>query len=155
LAANAVSRTAANLAHAFCNETRDARRYLALAAVAERDGHDRLAALFRSLAQRRDANAEGHLDALSAHDESGDADTADNLRTAIAGALHDDADLYPGMARTARDEGFDDIADWFETVAKSRRSHAQRFQRVLDRLTQSSVVGFGTLDSISAKCGPR
>jgi len=42
--------------------------------------------------------------------------------------------MYPGMARTAREEGFDEIADWFETLAKAEKSHAGRFQRALDTL---------------------
>ena len=43
-------------------------------------------------------------------------------------------DMYPGMAKDARDEGFDEIADWFETLAKAERSHANRFQKALDAL---------------------
>ena len=42
--------------------------------------------------------------------------------------------MYPGMAKTAREEGFDEIADWFETLAKAERSHANRFQKALDGL---------------------
>ena len=60
--------------------------------------------------------------------------TADNLKAAIAGETHEYTDMYPGMARTARDEGFDEIADWFETLAKAERSHANRFQKALDEL---------------------
>jgi rubrerythrin len=144
--ADAVSRTVANLAYAYSSETLASRRYLAFAAIAEQEGQDRLATMFRSLAQRRGQHAKGHLEALGAYEEYGRtaSSTADHLRAAIASALHDYTDWYPGMARTARDEGFDDIADWFETVAKSRRSHAQRFQRALEGLTRPAVVGFGT-----------
>ena len=60
--------------------------------------------------------------------------TSDNLRAAIAGETHEYTDMYPGMARTARQEGFDEIADWFETLAKAEKSHAGRFQRALDGL---------------------
>jgi rubrerythrin len=42
--------------------------------------------------------------------------------------------MYPGMAKTARDESFGEIADWFETLAKAERSHANRFQKALDSL---------------------
>ena len=56
----------------------------------------------------------------------------DNLKAAIAGETHEYTDMYPGMARTARDEGFDEIADWFETLAKAEKSHAGRFQKALD-----------------------
>jgi rubrerythrin len=60
--------------------------------------------------------------------------TADNLKTAIAGETHEYTDMYPGMAKSAREEGFDEIADWFETLAKAERSHANRFQKALDAL---------------------
>jgi rubrerythrin len=55
-----------------------------------------------------------------------------NLKAAIAGETHEYTDMYPGMARTARDEGHDEIADWFETLAKAEKSHAGRFQRALE-----------------------
>jgi rubrerythrin len=60
--------------------------------------------------------------------------TRDNLKTAIAGETHEYTDMYPGMARAARDEGFEEIGDWFETLAKAERSHANRFQKSLDAL---------------------
>ena len=60
--------------------------------------------------------------------------TGDNLKAAIAGETHEYTDMYPGMAKSARDEGFEGIADWFETLAKAERSHANRFQKALDGL---------------------
>ncbi len=42
--------------------------------------------------------------------------------------------MYPGMAKVAREEGFEEIANWFETLAKAERSHATRFQKALDGL---------------------
>ena len=57
-----------------------------------------------------------------------------NLKSAVAGETHEYTDMYPGMAKAARDEGFDEIADWFETLAKAERSHANRFQKALDVL---------------------
>ena len=58
----------------------------------------------------------------------------DNLKSAIASETHEYTNMYSGMAKTARDEGFDEIADWFETLAKAERSHANRFQKALDAL---------------------
>ena len=63
--------------------------------------------------------------------------TSDNLKAAIAGETHEYTDMYPGMARTAREEGFDEIADWFETLAKAEKTHAGRFQKALDTLELS------------------
>ena len=60
--------------------------------------------------------------------------TSSNLKAAIAGETHEYTDMYPGMAKSARDECFDEIADWFETLAKAEKSHAGRFQKALDSL---------------------
>ena len=57
-----------------------------------------------------------------------------NLATAVAGETHEYTDMYPGMAKDARSEGFDEIADWFETLAKAERSHANRYQKALKEL---------------------
>ena len=61
-------------------------------------------------------------------------DTENNLKAAVAGETHEYTDMYPGMAKDARDEGFEEIADWMETLAKAERSHANRFQKALDSL---------------------
>ena len=57
-----------------------------------------------------------------------------NLAAAVAGETYEYTDMYPGMARTAREEGFGQIANWFETLAKAEKSHAGRFQQGLDSL---------------------
>jgi rubrerythrin len=95
-----------------------------------------VAALFRSTAEGETGHAHGHLDYLS---QVGDPATdlpigssRQNLKAAVAGETHEYTDMYPGMAKAARDEGFDEISDWFETLAKAERSHANRFQRALD-----------------------
>ena len=61
--------------------------------------------------------------------------TEANLKAAIAGETHEYTDMYPGMAKTAREEGFAEIADWFETLAKAERSHAGRFNEMLKSIT--------------------
>ena len=58
----------------------------------------------------------------------------DNLKAAVAGETHEYTDMYPGMAKSAREEGFDEIADWFETLAKVERSHANRYVKALEAL---------------------
>ena len=61
-------------------------------------------------------------------------DTESNLKAAVAGETHEYTDMYPGMAKDARDEGFEEIADWFETLAKAEKSHAGKFQKTLDSI---------------------
>jgi len=97
-----------------------------------------VSALFRSTAEGETGHAHGHLEYL---EETGDpatglpmGSTVENLRTAIASETYEYTDMYPGMAKVAREEGFDEIADWLETLAKAERSHAHRFQKALDTL---------------------
>lgn len=132
------TRTEDNLKAAFAGESQANRRYLYFAQKADVEGYNDVAAVFRSTAEGETGHAHGHLDYLK---ETGDPATGEpiggtrlNLKAAIAGETHEYTDMYPGMARTARDEGFDEIADWFETLAKAEKSHAGRFQRALDTL---------------------
>jgi rubrerythrin len=132
------SRTAENLKAAFSGESQANRRYLYFAQKADIEGHSDISAVFRSTAEGETGHAHGHLEYL---EEVGDpatdlpiGATPENLAAAIAGETHEYADMYPGMARTAREEGFDEIAEWFETLAKAEKSHAGRFQRALDTL---------------------
>jgi rubrerythrin len=130
------SKTADNLKAAFAGESQANRRYLYFAQKADIEGAPDVAAVFRSTAEGETGHAHGHLEYL---EEVGDpatgepmGETEDNLKGAIQGETHEYTDMYPGMARTARDEGFDEIADWFETLAKAEKSHAGKFQRTLD-----------------------
>jgi rubrerythrin len=130
------SKTEENLKAAFAGESQANRRYLYFAQKADIEGHNDVAAVFRSTAEGETGHAHGHLEYL---EESGDpatglpiGDTIANLKASIAGETHEYTDMYPGMAKAARDEGFDEIADWFETLAKAEKSHAGKFQKTLD-----------------------
>ena len=132
------SKTVQNLKDAFAGESQANRRYLYFAAKADVEGENDVAAGFRSTAEGETGHAHGHLEYL---EEVGDpatglpmGDTRKNLLASIEGETHEYTDMYPGMAKTARDEGFEEIADWFETLAKAERSHANRFQKALDAL---------------------
>ena len=132
------SKTEQSLRDAFAGESQANRRYLYFANKADIEGQNDVAALFRSTAEGETGHAHGHLDFLKkAGDPATDlpiGDTSLNLKAAIAGETHEYTDMYPGMARTAREEGFEEVADWFETLARAERSHANRFQKALDTL---------------------
>jgi rubrerythrin len=132
------TKTHDNLKAAFAGESQANRRYLYFANKADVEGQTEVAALFRSTAEGETGHAHGHLDYLA---EVGDPATdlpigssSNNLKAAVAGETHEYTDMYPGMAKTARDEGFDEIADWFETLAKAERSHANKFAKALEQL---------------------
>jgi rubrerythrin len=132
------SKTHANLKAAFASESQANRRYLYFAAKADVEGENDVAAVFRSTAEGETGHAHGHLEYLEAcGDPMTDLPfgrTRENLKASIAGETHEFTDMYPGMAKVAREEGFGEIADWFETLAKAERSHANRFQKALDAL---------------------
>lgn len=133
------SRTEENLKAAFASEALANRRFLYFAQKADVEGYNDVAAVFRSTAEGETGHAHGHLEYLESCSDPATGlpfgDTASNLRSAIAGETHDSVQTYPVMARIARDEGFEEIADWFETLAKAERSHANRFQKALDELS--------------------
>ena len=132
------SKTHENLKAAFAGESQANRRYLYFANKADVEGYNDVSTVFRSTAEGETGHAHGHLDYMALVGDPATGlpigDTADNLRAAIAGETHEYTDMYPGMAKTAREEGFDEIADWFETLAKAERSHANRFRKALDSL---------------------
>ena len=132
------SKTEENLKAAFAGESQANRRYLYFANKADIEGQNDVAALFRSTAEGETGHAHGHLEYL---EQVGDPATGlpigssrQNLTASVAGETHEYTDMYPGMAKSARDEGFEEIADWFQTLAKAERSHANRFQKALDTL---------------------
>ena len=132
------SKTLQNLKDAFAGESMANRRYLYFARLADVEGQPDIAGLFRDTAEGETGHAHGHLDYLR---KVGDpatglpiGETKLNLRAAIHGETHEYTDMYPGMAKTAREEGFTEIADWFETLARAEKSHAGRFQKGLDTL---------------------
>ena len=132
------TKTHDNLKDAFAGESQANRRYLYFAKIADVEGEPDVAGLFRDTAEGETGHAHGHLDYLR---QVGDPATGEpigatdkNLKAAVAGETFEYTDMYPGMAKTARDEGFTEIADWFETLAKAEKSHAGRFQQALDNL---------------------
>lgn len=132
------TKTADNLKEAFAGESMANRRYLYFARQARTEGHTDVADLFEDNAKAETGHAFGHLDHLThvADPATGEpiGDTEKNLMSAVAGETYEFTAMYPGFAKTARDEGFDEIADWFSTLARAEKTHAGRFQKGLDGL---------------------
>jgi len=127
-----------NLKHAFAGESQANRRYLYFARVADIEGYPDVGGLFRDTSEAETGHAFGHLDFLK---EVGDpctgvpiGTTAKNLKSAVEGETYEYTEMYPGFAKTARDEGLSELAEWFETLAKAEKSHAGRFAKGLDTL---------------------
>ena len=132
------SKTHDNLKAAFAGESQANRRYLYFARQADIEGYPDVGGLFRDTAEAETGHAHGHLDHLkSVGDPATDkpiGSTEKNLASAVAGETYEYTEMYPGMARSARDEGFKDVAEWFETLAKAEKSHAGRFTKGLQSL---------------------
>src|ERR1043165_434161 len=135
------SKTLENLKQAFAVESQANRRYLYFARRPDIEGYPEIGELFRDTSEAETGHAFGHLDFLK---EAGDpvtdlafGDTPQNLQSAIESETYEYTQMYPGMAKTARDEGFAELAEWFETLAKAERSHANRFTKGLDTLKQA------------------
>jgi rubrerythrin len=133
------TKTHDNLKHAFAGESQANRRYLYFARRADIEGYPDVGGLFRDTSEAETGHAFGHMDFLKpVGDPATDipfGNTKDNLKSAIEGETYEYTQMYPGMAKTAREEGFAEIAEWFETLAKAERSHANRFQKALDGLS--------------------
>jgi len=134
------SKTHDNLKAAFAGESQANRRYLYFAREADVEGRPDIAGLFRDTAEGETGHAHGHLDFIR---EVGDPATGEpigstelNLASAVAGETYEYTQMYPGFAKTARDEGHLEIAEWFETLAKAEKAHAGRFAKGLAQVKE-------------------
>lgn len=134
------SKTHQNLKDAFAGESQANRRYLYFARVADIEGYPEVGGLFRDTSEAETGHAFGHLDFLK---KVGDpathlpiGGTKENLKASAEGETYEYTQMYPGMAKTAREEGFSEIAEWFETLAKAERSHAGRFNKAIEALKE-------------------
>jgi rubrerythrin len=132
------SKSHENLKTAFAAESQANRRYLYFARMADIEGYPDMGGLFRDTSEAETGHAFGHLDFLK---EVGDpvtdvpiGTTEKNLRSAVEGETYEYTEMYPGFAKTARQEGFNELAEWFETLAKAEKSHAGRFTKGLTQI---------------------
>ena len=132
------SQTHQNLKDAFAGESQANRRYLYFAQKADVEGYADVAALFRTIADGETGHANGHFDFLA---KVGDpvtdepvGTTSKNLNSAVVGETYEYTEMYPGFAKSARDEGFEDIGEWLETLARAEKSHAGKFAKALENL---------------------
>lgn len=139
MAGLAGSKTHENLKDAFAGESQANSRYLWFAQKADVDGFPEIAAVFRSIADSETGHAFGILEYLA---EIGDpasdepiGDTEENVKSSILSETYEYSEKYPIFAKTARDEGFSEIADWFESLARAEKSHALRLADALKSIS--------------------
>ena len=136
------TRTEENLRAAFAAESQTNRRYLYFAQQADIEGDTEAAEFFRAAAEAETGHAFGHLEFL---EKTGDPVTGKplgttqlNLDAALALEQAEADKSYPEMARIAREEGLEDVAAWFESLARVEKAHAQRIERLIARAHPAS-----------------
>jgi rubrerythrin len=127
-----------NLREAFAGEAQANRRYLYFARAADIEGYPEVGGLFRDIAEAETGHAFGHMDFLKRVADPVTlvpiGRTDQNLKSAVEGETYEFTQMYPGFAKVARDEGFEELAEWFETLAKAEKSHAGKFDKALQGL---------------------
>lgn len=134
----AKSKTIENLRAAFAGESQANRRYTYFSRRADEEGYPEIAALFRAVADGETAHALRHFDYMKT---VGDpvtnvpvTDVKGMLESAVKGETYEHTTMYPQFAETARREGFEEIARWFETLTKAERAHAGKYQEALNAM---------------------
>lgn len=137
-----------NLKGAFAGESQANQRYLYFARMADIEGYPDVGGLFRDTSEAKTGHAFGHLDFLK---EVGDpvtdvpiGTTEKNLKSAVEGETYEYTEMYPGFAKTARQEGLNELAEWFETLAKAEKSHAGRFSKGLSQIAGKEPAEAGS-----------
>ena len=129
------TKTEANLMTAFAGESQARNKYTYYASKAKKDGYVQIAAIFEETANNEKEHAKMWFKLL----HGGIGDTVDNLKDAAAGENYEWTDMYAGFAKTAREEGFDHIADLFEGVAKIEKEHEERYLKLVKNLEEGLV----------------
>ena len=124
-----MNKTEQNLWEAFAGESQANRKYLAFAAQADKEGYRQVARLFRAAAEAETVHAHAHLRALGAIGS-----TADNLRDAVGGEIHEFKEMYPGMIEAAKAEGKKAAERSFTFANAVEKIHAQLYQKALDNM---------------------
>ncbi len=128
------TKTEKNLMEAFAGESKARNKYTYFASVAKKEGYEQIAAMFLETAENEKEHAKLHFKKLN-----GIGSTLDNLKDAAAGENEEWTEMYPGMAKEARDEGFEEIAAIFENIALVEKKHEERYRKLLKNIEEDTV----------------
>ena len=139
------TKTANNLMHAFAGESQARNRYTYYASIAKKEGFVQIQNIFLETANQEKEHAK-RLMKLMNKDLAGETlytdgnfpvllgTTAENLKAAAAGENEEYTDMYPSFAKTAREEGFEDIATVLDSIAIAEKHHKERYLKLLAAL---------------------
>jgi rubrerythrin len=128
------SKTEANLKAAFAGESQARNKYTYFASRARKDGFEQIAKMFEETAAQEKEHAKIWCKLLD-----GISDTAANLKEAAAGENHEWTNMYSAFAKTAQEEGFNDVARLFEQVAAIEKAHEERYKKLLSNIEKKFV----------------
>ena len=141
------SRTERNLLAAFAGESQARNRYTYFASQARKDGYMQVADIFAETADQEKEHAKrefkflggGEVEIQTAFPAGVIGTTAENLKAAAAGENYEWSEMYPGFAKVAREEGFEEIADVFESIAVAEKQHEKRYLGLLANIEAGTV----------------
>lgn len=139
------TKTEKNLQDAFAGESMARNKYTYFASVAKKEGYEQIAGIFLETAENEKEHAKLHFKALK---ELGN--TIENLKAAAAGENYETSTMYPQMAKTAREEGFEEIAKMFEEIGSVEKDHEARYRKLLDNIEKKIV--FARAKKVYWKC---
>jgi rubrerythrin len=139
------SKTEKNLWEAFAGESMATNKYGYFASVAKKEGYEQISAIFSETQKNELEHAKLWFKYLN-----GIGKTAENLISAAEGENYEWTEMYKKFAEVAREEGFDEIAERFEGVAKIEKEHEERYRTLLDRVESRTV--YISDDVIAWKC---
>jgi rubrerythrin len=143
------TKTEKNLRDAFAGESQARNKYTYFASVAKKEGYEKIAAIFLETAENEKEHAKLHLKLLG-----GISTTVDNLRAAAAGETDEFMDMYPRMAREAREEDFPEIATLFASIGEIEKSHQERYRKLMEELESGTFfTGEATASWRCRNCG--
>jgi len=128
------TKTEKNLWEAFAGESQARSKYTFFASVAKKEGYEQIVEIFLETAENEKEHAKLHLKKLA-----GIGNTVENLKDAAGGENSEWVNMYPKMAKEAREEGFEDIAKLFEGIAEIEKHHEERFIALLKNIKEGSV----------------
>jgi rubrerythrin len=132
------TKTEQNLKDAFAGESQARNKYTYFASAAKKEGYEKIAEIFLETADNEKEHAKIHFKFLS-----GIGTTADNLRAAAAGETDECTEMYPRMAREAREEGFTEIAFTFEAIGAIEKLHQERYRKLLEEVEDGTFFTRG------------
>lgn len=134
------SKTEANLMTAFAGESQARNKYTYFASKARKEGYVQIAQLFEDTANNEKEHAKIWFKLLN-----GIGSTPENLKAAAEGENYEWTDMYKTFAEEAREEGFDQIAFLFESVAKIEKEHEERYRALLSNVEKGEVFKKGSI----------